>query len=456
MATATQFVLLGQKHSPIPDCSECEGLINGKTYESPDGETLCFYCFETAGFVVCPNCDDVLNSDDLAENPDGDKWCEDCATTDSFVCDNCDDRTWDNDCVTVEEGGYNRYGRRGSLSLCESCADNITFTCDDCGDRYHDDDSMRTRHGSSICQSCYEDGYITCEGCGNIVHQDDASYNDDGCYCSDCGCGENFDPAGFCNHSGCVTETGSARCYGIELETDECDGYNALEDTSAWGAKDDSTVSGKEFFSDILNGDEGLDAVREWGRLASANGWEAGRGAGYHLHIDMRKENNDSLFAIAYAYRKTQEVWLSFVEGRRHTGSYSHTIQWDCADIVQLAAEDRSFSSFACRSTRYNWCNLAAYSCHGTIEIRLHGGTCDDIEVINWVKVHTRFADWASNLGLEGVKEALDGLSYDDMFRLFIREIWRDYQLSEYYAKKARHHNHGFLLESINLESCSA
>jgi hypothetical protein len=261
--------------------------------------------------------------------------------------------------------------------------------------------------------------------------------SDDGCLCEDCDtCGEDFGPSGFRNRSGCVTETGSARCYGIELETDRCDGYSDLHDSGAWGAKNDPTVSGKEFYSDILNGDEGLDAVREWAELAESNNWYASSGAGYHLHIDMRNESDDSLYAIAYAYRATQEVWLKFVSRDRRNNSYCHRCSWDCADIP-ANADDRSFYSWSRRTTRYMWFNTCSFTSHSTFEIRSHEGTCDGDAVINWVKAHTRFADWASTKGLDGVREALDGLNEEDMAELIGREAWQDESLCNYYAKKA-------------------
>jgi hypothetical protein len=246
-----------------------------------------------------------------------------------------------------------------------------------------------------------------------------------------------------------MTEIGSTRCFGVELETDECEGYQDLEGSGAWGAKNDCTVEGKEFYSDILNGDDGLAAIEEWGRLAERNGWDAGSSAGYHLHLDMRNESDDSLYAIAYAYRKTQEVWWSFVEGHRHSDTYSHACRWGCADVDAAVRDERSYYSFVGHGTRYNWCNLTAYGAHTTIEIRLHEGTCNGIEVANWVKAHTRFCDWASQLGYAGVKEALDGMDNDELFRLFMRDIWTDYPLCEYYADKARSYDHGFLTNSI-------
>jgi len=451
-----QFGLFGRNYAISPDCTDCEDIIHGTVYEDQSGNKLCADCFEAADLVLCPNCADVTTRTDMIENPDGDEWCTDCALSDSFECESCNGRSWDTDCVTVEHNN-GRYGRTETVHLCERCADRETTCCSDCDKRIYQQDAIGTAAGDEICQGCYEDSYITCEDCNEVVHNDNARFTDNGCYCSDCGSQDegNFDPAGFRDRTGSMTEIGSTRCFGVELETDECGGYSDLSGSNAWGVKDDCTVAGKEFYSDILSGDDGLDAIREWGKVADRHGWDAGASSGYHLHLDMRGESDDSLYAVAYAYRRTENVWFSFVDGYRRRCSYSRPMTISCADINEAAADGRSFYSFSARGSRYFWCNLVAFSHHSTIEIRSYEGTCDDTEVINWVKAHTRFADWATGLGLAGVKKALDGMGCDDMFRLIMREVWQDYPLSDYYAEKARRHAHGYLTESISLEACT-
>jgi hypothetical protein len=218
-----------------------------------------------------------------------------------------------------------------------------------------------------------------------------------------------------------------------------------LEDSEAWGAKDDCTVAGKEFYSDILNGDDGLDAVRDWASVADNNGWQAGSDCGLHLHLDVRGDSDEQRFAIAFAYRATESVWLAFVEQHRSSCSYSHTIRWTCPDVAAGKNADTSFHYWAGNMDRYNWVNCYAYCNHETIEIRLHQGTCDELEIINWVKAHTRFADWAATKGYAGVVEALNGLDNSEKFDLIASEAWQDDDLCEYYNNKAaRYTGHRF------------
>jgi hypothetical protein len=441
--TLVQIGLFEQDYLQSLPCNECESLITGDRYEDTDGETICADCLGKLGQGVCPKCEVTFDKFDMDENPDGIIWCDDCITEHTFDCAQCGNTTWDCEKKVVET-------HLGPDDICKACADTGTIECSDCNNIVYQNNCHETRDGDDVCDSCYNDRYGMCDACGDVVHCDDLYCTDYSTHCENCRpCDADFDPAGFRNRTGSMTEIGSTRCYGVELETDECEGYHDLEDSGAWGAKDDCTVEGKEFYSDILNGDDGLAAIGEWSSLASCNGWDAGSSAGYHLHLDMRNEANDSLFAIAYAYRKTQEVWFSFVSDSRHDGTYSHSCQWTCNDVDAAVRDKCSYYSFVGNGTRYNWCNLIAYRQHTTIEIRLHQGTCNDSEVVNWVKAHTRFCDWASQLGYAGVKEALGDMDNDDLFRLFMRDIWTDYPLCEYYANKARFYDHGLLTDSI-------
>ncbi len=430
--TGTAILQLGKTCAVCPDCEE---TITGVVFKDVSGNSICEKCFNASDLVVCEDCNEVFERDDCRENPYGVLWCYDCVDESCCTCEHCDEERWSDDISEVST--RNHWGASVSQYWCESCVNNNAFHCDDCGNTVCDDIRTDTAGGDSICQCCYEDSYFSCEDCGEVYHCDDMATGDDGCCCSDCQPdGENFSPGIWRNRSGCITETGSARCYGIELETDHCGGYEDLNGSTPWGAKYDATCSGKEFYSAILSGDEGLDAVREWAEVAKRNHWGVDTCCGYHLHLNMRGESEDSLYAIAYAYRATQEVWAGFVDKHRANSSYSHRCTWDCAD-VPAHANGYDFCRWAYKDDRYTWFNTDAYSKFTTFEIRSHEGTCDGDAVINWVKAHTRFADWASSKGLDGVREALYGLDDKAMAELIGHDAWQDESLCEYYANKA-------------------
>jgi hypothetical protein len=235
---------------------------------------------------------------------------------------------------------------------------------------------------------------------------------------------------------------GSERCFGLELETDDCDDYWVLNDSGAWGAKDDPTCNGKEFYSAILDGDEGLSAIAQFTAFANKNDWEISSNCGYHLHIDMRAENNDSLFAAAYAYRATQAMWRSFVGERRCNSVYCCQAEWTCADLDECRRTAGPFLWFIRHRirSRHTWLNLKAYGEHSTFEVRLHHASLDEEEISNWVKAHIRFTDWATTLGYARIKEILAYGTLEYQFKVIACEAWQDEKLRDYYAKKVVKH----------------
>jgi len=297
---------------------------------------------------------------------------------------------------------------------------------------------MFSLHGDSLCEDCWCESYINCEQCGDVISIDDCFTCNGYHYCRDCNsetdCSGNFRPNGFCNRSGRTTDTGSERCFGLELETDRCDDYNNLANGGAWGAKNDPSCNGKEFYSDILDGDEGLVAIAELADLAKQNNWQVCRSCGYHLHIDMRQENDDSLFAAAYAYRATQILWQHFVDNHRHSNPYCHPARWSCVDISDYHGSFRQFVRSI--GGRYAWVNLRAYEEYSTFEIRLHHASLDGNEICNWVKAHIRFVDWATTIGYDKVKEKMENTSIKEQFDIIAREAWQDDKLRTYYARK--------------------
>ena len=393
-------------------CADCKGWTD--PHEDTvftirvhfDTKTICANCAETADLAYCADCEEIFDRTLLVT-------------------------------ITGTTRGYGVF-KRYDKTVCVDCAEEAGWhKCEGCKDWVNPDDQRTSPGGDAYCESCFFDEYDYCADCEEVFDRDDLHCYNDETYCRGCLPNrDNFSPAGFRNCSGRTTIIGSERCYGLELETDDCDDYNDLEESGAWGAKNDPTCNGKEFYSTILDGDEGLAAIAELTEHADRNRWEAGDSCGYHLHIDMRQENDDSLFAAAYAYRATQAVWHSFVESHRVSNTYCYEPRWTCDDLIDYHGPFRQFVSDRI-SGRYSWINLNAYSYHTTFEVRLHHATLDEDEVCNWVKAHTRFVDWATTLGLAGVKEKLDGMDSNEMFDFIAREVWRDEALRDYYAAKA-------------------
>jgi hypothetical protein len=229
----------------------------------------------------------------------------------------------------------------------------------------------------------------------------------------------------------------SCRKFGVELETDSCDDYQSL-DGGFWGAKHDGSINGKEFYSGILYGDDGLVACRDICKFARRHGWEVDRHCGYHAHFDMSEESDDSLKAIACAYMLTYEVWCKFVDHSRLENGYCRKHTGNIPDLFSA----HSFTYFA-NSQGREWINFRAYTKHTTFEVRLHEGTLDASAVCNWVKAHATFMDWASEAGWARVRNTLLCMTLADKLE-FMAQIWCQAgcaDISEYYCNMVSSEN---------------
>jgi hypothetical protein len=246
---------------------------------------------------------------------------------------------------------------------------------------------------------------------------------------SDCG---EFDCGSFHGQQS-YNEMTSRRKFGVEIETNECFNYASLQASSCWGAKTDGSICGKEFYSPILYGDDGLRAIKDICDFAQDNDWTVDTHCGLHAHFDMRDENTDSMKAIALAYLLTSDIWHEFVNSSRHGNRYCHSLSIGCGDLYGITDWD------CYHHTRFTWINFAAYALHRTFEVRVHHGSIDGYEICNWIKAHAAFMDWASSAGWAKVRNIFFTMNNAEKFE-FIAQVWRDAgynNLEDYYNSKS-------------------
>jgi len=226
------------------------------------------------------------------------------------------------------------------------------------------------------------------------------------------------------------------RSFGIELETSRCPNYRSLRGQTIFGAKHDCSVSGMEFTSPILRGDEGLAAIEEFLLEAEQLEFEADSDCGYHLHIDMRGESLDVLKSVAYAYAKADSAWRMLVNTfRANDCCYCRRADFDRTRLERIT--DMEGMTYFCRDReRYSLCNLSAYSKFGSYEIRLYQGTLDAQEVCNWIRAHLRFVEWAKDKTFDEIDDAFRGSGASRWESL--KAIFGDIELNRYYGRVRR------------------
>ncbi len=312
---------------------------------------------------------------------------------------------------------------------------------------------------AGICNSCRVTHYVLCADCGaslrwspahrrrnNVGHYQggevyiiDNEFYCHGC-CNDrtnsgnCWLSKPFDQS-FATYQRIL----SKRKFGVEIETSRCADSADLRGRTNFGCKRDPTVSGFEFDSPILYGDEGLDYIRKFLDFADNHGWETDRHCGCHTHYDMRGESDEQLYRVAYAYAETYKLWRRCVPQSRSDAYYCERPEYTVRDI-RVASQCESFDDFASCCERYNYVNLYAYDCHRTFEVRLLEGTVDAETICNWITIHCRFIDAAKKLSFDELSEMFHA-RHTVQFRALVSLI-DDTDLTDWLANRARRIGH--------------
>jgi hypothetical protein len=358
---------------------------------------------------------------DAVECGDG-TYCEDYNNTGD--CPDCGDRF----ALTVLEDHDGR---------CPTCRADYS-ECEDCRAIVHNTDCIRGPDGIIRCLDCDSAAWVTCASCMEAVFHADAIRRLGEYYCPACdGCvgdDDEREPDDWSGGNDC-DETGSLRGFGVELEANYAPGWWTWIEDTAFGAKNDGTVrAGKEFVSPVLWGDDGLAEVSGFCAEAKRNGCTVSDACGYHLHLDMSDEDDESLRRIALAYCLTEAFWFACVDDSRQNNYYcqpttyeGHT-HWTADDIIAYGRPRPD--------CRYVWANWKAYTKHKTLEIRLHQGTFNGRAVCNWIKAHLRFVEAVRLMTVGQIVRTFGGKTLKAQMRN-MRDIWRDDELADYYAKKA-------------------
>ena len=287
---------------------------------------------------------------------------------------------------------------------------------------------IRAFGGECICAECYDSIAARCEFCDTTNYRETMTQHDiEGLICRNCRGWLRKRPNYVASNA--FDETRSQRVFGVELET--CDSPNGWDYSGDFTPKEDGSVNGAEFVSPPIQGDKGLEMIRDFCEDADAHQWRVNRSCGYHLHVDVSTLSVEQLKSVCLAYHAFEPVWLSFVPASRRRNDYCRRLDDDFPSSVRrLSLRLRDFSRWAGQRDRYRNFNVRAFAEHKSFEVRLHTGTLNNEKIGNWVKAHTRFVDyWASTpFAPELFGATLDGLA----------AIWKEDDLADFYLRRQR------------------
>jgi hypothetical protein len=389
--------------------------------------------FQWEGEPLCPDCQDTLLAvcsvcGGYVPRPWGVE-AEDC----SFYCDRCY-LAWFAQCYGCGKEiprATSYTNPDGSRQYCRDCFSMEFSTCGCCHRVVDSDDCRRTPEGSDWCATCWRESCATCHDCGNIIWLDDVHWVQDHPYCQGCNReASEWESKGFQVETPVYDRIQSRRRFGVELETSQCNDYRELHEETIWECKHDCSIDGMEFVSPILYGDQGLTEIENFCAEARRRRWRVNNRCGFHAHFDVSDESEDSLKAIAWAYRMTYPLWCRLVPEDRSDNSMCGRPDYHVDDILN---ED-CFEYFVGRQDRFEFVNWRAYLVHGSFEVRLYQGTLSAEEICNWVKLHARFIDAVRLIRLDQLHTVFNGEVYHD-YEVLTNMVGHD--LANYWALKA-------------------
>jgi len=397
----------------------------GDCFQDDNGN---YYCDENS-IQKCIETGAILPVDEMIQDEHGQWWSEDAYNENHICCENCCDSVSIDDYVSSDDG----------QCFCSPCHNDLFTNCDDCNCEVDRDSSHYVDGHGEYCESCFCDSFAGCEGCYESFHMDDLYSSRDGYFCSECRCQDEWEQDFSWRGCDAYDKIGSNRKFGIELETSDCDGYQDWAQGYKWGAKSDGSISGMEFVSPPLRGNDGLKSIFDLVGKLEQNA-DVNDDCGFHLHIDLADCDDNELQAIALAYHYTRKFWSNCITEERRDTYYarystdSKQTDQNCFDYDSIM---QSPGIPLTQGSRYCWCNWRAYRSHKTVEIRSHEATVDPVVVANWVKAHTMFVDYVKGMTIGGVKRVFGSEDVVTIMRE-MRHIWCDDDLADFYGCKMK------------------
>jgi Putative amidoligase enzyme len=376
------------------------------------------------------------DNEELIENEDGTQWCKHCHNAHYVFC---------HDCGTVlDRSAFNSYRsdpNNPSNLYCNDCWGHSWFECQ-CG-RIEPINMSYCAEGRFICPECFHRDYLQCYNCGvSVLRSNNAGTESEPCcercwgHCDIWQSREwNVTPSSF-------ELVGSTRRFGVEIETSQSNSWRDLQKKTVWGCVYECSTGGKEFVSPILQGNEGFVEIFNFCRLARERDWEVDRSCGLHIHLDISKEDSESCLRIAYAYRRTYNLWTCFVPAHRVNNSMCGTPQYSYEDITTAD----HIEDFVEARDRFEFVNWRAYIRHGSFEVRIYPGTLNARPICKWISLHAQFMDAAKKLSFK----ELDDCFGDSVSKNWtgLNKIIENKELLDYWGRKAQGLGHHISVDS--------
>lgn len=412
-----------------------------------EGCPNCQLCSRHCECAECSYCGERTSDDICAECDRCDTCCE------CYVCSSCDARSRNDP----------------NCSLCERCDHCCEcYHCSDCGENYRYSDSMCGQSEFDHCTECCQ-----CEDEDEGYESDEPSHD------------QSYPSAGsprfHTPRADQLTRHPSTRYASLEIEVaDTRSPSPAFSSIGRWGGQivGDASIHGnyrREFNTAPAAGDLLIDQLADIGRDIKRYGATANSSCGLHVHVDCRDFTFWDMRRLVFLYEKIEPALFGMVDPERGSGDPHGPGQWckPCGNSYaesmrrcEMPNEDGAKKAIVCKlyrcetddqsvnrairkaktdkymSVRYHALNLHSWIYRGTVECRIHHGTTNVTNLINWARLWTAIVDKAYAMTERDIErledDSLDillSVAPDDSVRDWIRDRTEYYASTEYANK---------------------
>ncbi len=188
------------------------------------------------------------------------------------------------------------------------------------------------------------------------------------------------------------------------------------------------------------NGDLFVQQMLEYGKAFRETKSTTNNSCGLHIHVDARDLNDDHLDNVLMLWSKIEEPLYSIISPRRKKAHWCKAWNFKNKNIVdihnkitrngqsylignqdawgykrhseKLTNKIKALSAIKSNSLhteRYSALNLVALSSHGTLENRMHHGTTNVTNIINWGIINASLVDFAKSNTMESIEKMRNG-----------------------------------------------
>jgi len=284
----------------------------------------------------------------------------------------------------------------GRYNICEDCAEVYITVCFNCEQESLTTFCSRTPSNTIYCNDCYSEHVTECTECATLLWIRDATEieedGDGNLYCFSCSDRLRNEYRNQLSETFEINK--SKRLVGFEIEYFGPRRPSALRELGRlhsdgsieWEEdEEDRDCIGQEFSSHPTNGDRLFEVIDQtFTAIRRVNG-QVNSSCGLHVHLDMGKTTQLQRENIQDWWVQFEPIFFSLVDYNRAENQYTKPVQ-NPEYKLPRADDDWQYD-------RYRALNIAAYSKHGTYEVRLHHATTKTERVKEWVNLLLSFFD---------------------------------------------------------------